>query len=80
MRLDHLLSKETSNEASSSLVMSYGQYKSLELDALFNLEGTSRPVAGDNTLLTAQKEGLRQLDWKERANKKRNVSSEEVRS
>ena len=42
MRLDHLLSKETSRraEASSSNVLRSVQGLSSELNALFNLEGT----------------------------------------
>ena len=42
MRLDHLLSKETSKMAKRILVTSSGQYKGKKkfVEALFNLEGT----------------------------------------
>ena len=40
MRLDHLLSKETSDEAKRSSVTSYWSVQSVKVFMLFNLEGT----------------------------------------
>ena len=40
MRLDHLLSKETSDEAKRSSVTSYWSVQSVKVFTLFNLEGT----------------------------------------
>jgi len=51
------------------LVTSYGQYKCLRLDALFNLEGTSGESPVTMRYLLLRKEGLRKLDRKEKANK-----------
>ena len=45
MRLDHLLSKETSNRANASVSNVLRSVQSvLEIDALFNLEGTEDDV------------------------------------
>ena len=44
MRLDHLLSKETSDEAKRSSVTSYWSVQSVKVFTLFNLEGTEDNV------------------------------------
>ena len=44
MRLDHLLSKETSAKTKVLTVTSYGQYKVFRVFTLFNLEGTGKNV------------------------------------
>ena len=44
MRLDHLLSKETSDEAKRSSVTSYWSVQSVKVFTLFNLEGTDEEI------------------------------------
>ena len=49
MRLDHLLSKETSDEAKRSSVTSYWSVQSVKVFTLFNLEGTGLPEDVEKT-------------------------------
>ena len=44
MRLDHLLSKETSDRAKRLSVTSYWSVQSVKVFTLFNLEGTEKNV------------------------------------